>query len=135
MNLTITQRGFTLIEVMIVVAIIGILAAIAYPSYMKYINVSNRSEAKIVLTEIANKQEQYFLDHNQYANDLTQLGYASAAIESSSGFYSISVSNVNQDVDFKLLATAINRQAQDSDCANFTLNHLQQKGATNEDCW
>ncbi|MFO6423200.1 type IV pilin protein [Motilimonas sp. KMU-193] len=111
------------------------MAGIAYPSYMQYIYVSNRSEAKIALTEIANKQEQYFLDHNQYANDLTQLGYASASIESSSGYYKISVSNVNRAVDFALLATAINRQANDGKCAQFSLNYLQQKGASNDDCW
>ena len=55
--------GFTLIEVMITVAIIGILASVAYPSYVDFVTRSNRVEALQELTRFANLQEQYFIDH------------------------------------------------------------------------
>ncbi|WP_282561177.1 type IV pilin protein [Motilimonas sp. E26] len=129
------NQGFTLIEVMITVAIVGILAAIAYPSYMQYILTSNRSQATVELTEIANLQEQYYLDHNQYADDLSLLGYPSASIETQGGSYKVKLSNTDRLIDFTVTATPINRQAGDSHCASFTLNHQQIKGATHDDCW
>ena len=60
-------RGFTLIELMIVVVIIGVLAAIAYPSYQKYAKQTRRSDAQIALTQAANQQERYFTECNYYA--------------------------------------------------------------------
>ena len=65
--------GFTLIEVMIVVAIIGILAAVAYPSYVDHLARSNRAEGQRELLRIANLQEQYFVESRVYTNDLTNL--------------------------------------------------------------
>lgn len=66
-------RGFTLIEIMIVVAVIGILAAIAYPSYQNQIRKSNRAAAQAVLMDGANKQQFYLSSRREYADDLTKL--------------------------------------------------------------
>ena len=64
------QRGFTLIEVMVVVVIIAILAAVAYPSYQDYVIRSNRGAAESFMLEVASRQERYLLDARQYASGI-----------------------------------------------------------------
>ena len=65
--------GFTLIELMITVAIVGILAAIAYPNYMNYVLKANRGAAQSFMLNAAQRQQQYFLDNRAYAPDLATL--------------------------------------------------------------
>ena len=67
------SRGFTLIEVMIVVAVIGILAAIAFPSYQSQIRKSNRAAAQAVMMDVANKQQFYLSSQREYADTLAKL--------------------------------------------------------------
>lgn len=71
-------RGFTLIELMIAVAIIGILAAVAYPSYQNSVIKGNRATAKAFLMEISQKQSAYLLDRRAYTCNLSDLGLTSA---------------------------------------------------------
>ena len=65
------QAGFTLIELMITVAIVGLLASIAYPSYTTYVRKSNRTAAKAQILDIANRQQQYLLANRTYADKTT----------------------------------------------------------------
>lgn len=70
----IRQRGLTLIELMITVAIVGILASVAYPSYESYVRKSRRSAAQQAMLEISSKQEQYLLDARSYTTTLGSSG-------------------------------------------------------------
>lgn len=90
--------GFTLIELMITVVIIGIIAAIAYPSYQNYARQTRRSDAQIALTQAANQQERYFTECNTYTSNLGgtrtntcdgALGYGTSSPE---GHYTLSPS-------------------------------------------
>lgn len=70
------QRGFTLIELMITVVIIGILAGIALPTYQTSVRKSHRSAAQAEMLDIANRQQQYLLANRSYTATLSDLGYS-----------------------------------------------------------
>ncbi|KQX21995.1 type IV pilin protein [Variovorax sp. Varisp85] len=86
--------GFTLIELMITVAIVAILAAIALPSYQQYVIRSKRSAAQAQMMDIANRQQQFLLANRNYADKaaLTASGYALPAEVSSNYSYDITLS-------------------------------------------
>ena len=120
-------RGFSLIEVMIAVTIVGILAAISYPAYQQYVLRTYRVEAIQLLLKLANAQEHYYADHNQYQADLTALGLASPYSESRR--YQISMVVSEAASAFSLLAVARAEQAADRECPSFQLNHYGQRNA------
>ncbi len=73
------HNGFTLVELLIVVAIVAILASIAYPSYQGHITRTGYADAKVKLLEIMNRQRQYFTNNNTYTTDLImELNYGDA---------------------------------------------------------
>jgi type IV pilus assembly protein PilE len=119
--------GFTLIEVLITVAILGVLATIVYPSYTSFVNKSNRTEGQRELMRLANLQEQYFIDNRTYANDLEKLGEATKIITSQSGHYKINVQSSNAN-SFVIKATAKGIQLKDKHCRTLSMDHLGQKG-------
>lgn len=85
-------RGFTLIELMIAIAVIAILVSVAYPSYQDYLRKGRRAAAQSFMMEVANKQQQYLLDARQYAlgaGAVTTLGLA--APKEVSSYYTITV--------------------------------------------
>lgn len=116
----VSSRGFTLIELMVVAAIVAILAAIAYPSYQQYIIRGKRSAAQAQMMDIANRQQQYLLANRSYASK-TQLesgGYVLPSEVSSNYGYSITVGSGTPPT-FTITFTPSGAQASDG---NLTLS-------------
>ncbi len=128
-------KGFTLIELLVVLGIIAILATFAYPSYRDYVFRSKRSEAHNILLDIANRQERYYANNNQYAPNLGALGF-STPLDSEHGYYRVTMNVPGAGgAAYSLTATAINEQAGDTHCATIGYDALGQKTGTNADCW
>jgi len=151
------MNGFTLIEIMIVVAIIAVIMAFGYPSYLKQMENSRRTDAKVALVTLAQLQESFYVDSgNTYAATLVgdnSLGCdnkglckkSGSAAFSLEGYYTLTVAAGSTNAlatSFKLTATARADGAQknDSNCQTFTFDSLGQKGGGNadgdaHDCW
>lgn len=125
------KNGFTLIELMIGVAIIGILAAIAYPSYTDFIAKSARSDGLAAVMRVANLQEQFYLDNRAYAEDMSELIPGTDPFITDQGFYSVDSTGTT---GFTIVATAQGIQAsRDSACATIQLTDTGAK--TPLECW
>lgn len=123
------KRGFTLIELMITVAIVAILASVAYPSYTQYIVRSNRSSAVSFVMNLASRQEQYNLDARQYTNQLSLLGAATIPAEVSNNYnVTVAVDNTVAPPVYSVTATPTGTQlARDTQCGTL---QIDQTGVT-----
>ncbi len=83
------SSGFSLLELMIVVAIVGIIAAIAYPSYTEQVVRGRQSDGQAMLMEVMQAQERFYSQNQTYTTNLTTLGYTVANPESLGDFYTI----------------------------------------------
>jgi len=142
------SAGFTLIEMMIVVVIIALLAAIGYPSYTDFITRSRRQAAQNMLLQVADRQEQFFLDNKRYTASLVELGYAAnpigldpdgqlTAAGAADRTYLVSV-QAAAALSYTLQAVPQLVQAErDTDCATLTLNSagVRDQSGAGQRCW
>lgn len=132
------MAGFSLIELMVAVAIVGILAAVAMPSYQEYVRQSNRSAAKSVLLENAQLMEQFYTENNQYKKDIggnTKTVPLDKSPKSGTTQYTISIAYPT-DHSFTLTATPTGTMTGDK-CGKLTLKHNGSQGAEGNvaECW
>lgn len=139
------QKGFTLVEIMVVVAILGVLAAIAIPMMSGNDVKARRAIAKSTLLEVSSKQEEYFINNKSYTALLTDLAYPDpfyiddngVPVPQANSFYQISM--VATSVTYTIMAVPLNRQLKDSDCATLSVSNTGFKTATGtkkaEGCW
>ena len=139
--------AFTLIELMIAVAIIGILVKLAYPAYTQSVLKSHRAEAKSALLDLASREERYFSTTNTFTASAPQLGYAAGSSwpltvqAGSSSYYTLSVTldSTVSAPNFTATATAVNSQVKDTKCMNFTLTQAGVQTVSGTDsaanCW
>jgi type IV pilus assembly protein PilE len=132
-------QGFTMVELLITVAILGILAGVAYPSYLKYVARGNRSAAQSFMLEVASRQERYLVDARQYAPDLATLGMSVPS--NVSGKYTVTIAGVTATPPaYTIQAVPVGtQQTSDATCGTLSVSSTGAKAATGPagatSCW
>ena len=132
------SQGFSLIELMIAVVIVGILAAIAIPMYSDYVTRSRRADGQATLMQVAQELERCYTQFSKYNDNSCSVVNGGVVSETSDqGFYVVTASKLDESA-FTLTATPQNEQADDTDCGDLILTHLGEKKTStgaSDDCW
>ena len=140
------QDGFTLVELMVTVAIVAILATIAAETYSSQVRQSRRTDARSAIMDMAGREEKLFSTTNAYSNVPANLGYVGAfPLTIGSGYYQINVvvpdpaQGVATATTYLITATPIGSQATDTQCASLSVNQLGVQTftgtGTQQTCW
>lgn len=145
--------GFTLIELMIVVAIIALLAMIAFPSYENFVRRANRVEAQSLLLRIASEQEKFFSTFNRYSGsingartgdpatsglnmpDTTQDIRGGVLDANDRAYYEVDVDLTDANLGYTLTATPVGTQQSSDRCGAFVLDSRGNRTADEDGCW
>jgi type IV pilus assembly protein PilE len=145
--MTESQRGFTLIEVMMVLVIIAILLTLVLPAYRDSVLKSQRADGRSALMDMAARQEKYFAQNNSYTTSISDVGtgLGLGRITSKEGYYNLTVSACTGGAIsrcYLLGATATANQSDDVRCSTYTLDNVGRKLAKTSDsvdnssyCW
>ena len=129
-------QGFTMIELMIVVAIIAIISAVAYPSYQDSVRKANRADAMDTMLDTAQRLERCFTTYGSY-NHASCPVQGGDTIDSTHAHYEVAVTSAAST--YSLTATPVSDQQQaDAKCTSFTITNTGLKSATGSDsthCW
>lgn len=132
-----TNRGFSLIELMVVVVILGIIATIALPSYREYVLRGNRAEGQALLTEAAARQERFYAQNAAYLTDNANRSRLGVNEQRYADLYTLTIGTAANDGGYTLTAV---QSFGDTACGNLTLNARGERGRTGsgksvDDCW
>jgi type IV pilus assembly protein PilE len=122
--------GFTLLELMIVVTIVGVLAAIAFALYSSQVQKARRTDARTAVLDLAGREERFYSVANSYSQKPADVGYPGAFPQAvGSGYYLINVTVPDPNFagagpSYVITATATNLQLNDTSCASFSINQL-----------
>jgi type IV pilus assembly protein PilE len=138
-----SSRGFTLVELMIVIVIVAMLAAIAVPGYTSQVRKSRRTEARNALLDAAAREERFYATNNYYSVASSDLGYGAAWPTSvGSGYYSLGAACTSGGAlctAYTLTATAISTQVKDTSCTTLSLTSVGVQSSTGNataaTCW
>jgi type IV pilus assembly protein PilE len=128
-----SARGMTLIELMIVVAVLGIIAAIGYPSYLDHVKKTRRAEGMGELLELADRMERHYSDTGTYdqadGTDMTAATIYRSTTEN--GYYTLSIAAGTNNIQFTASAAPTSKGQQNTDkCGTFTINSLGTKSVS-----
>ncbi|MBF0283243.1 MAG: type IV pilin protein [Magnetococcales bacterium] len=127
-------EGFSLIELLIAMAIIGVLAAIAVPQYQDSARKTRRADAHAALLQVASRMERYYYANNSYANATLGSGGVYNSSTSEKGYYNLTLNGTSAAFTVTASVNATGAQASDaSTCGNLTLNSDGGKAPTA--CW
>lgn len=135
LRLPLQSAGFTLIELMIVVVIVAILAAVAVPSYQDSVRKGHRADAQQFMLNLAQLNQQYFLDSRSYTNSITTL-VSTGTPASVSQYYGLLIAvNPGPPASYMITAAPTGSQASDS-CGTLTLTSANIKSSSaGSNCW
>jgi len=138
------DSGFTLLEVLFVIAIVAILATIAIPAYQSFVIEGRRADGQTALENLANRMERYYQDNNTYAGATIATGNASDVLSSATslqGFYTLSIT-AQDATSYTIKAARAGPQVDDTFCGDLTLTSASIRGMVNNDadatvarCW